>query len=319
MAQPFPNPLKSLSWSKVSAYDRCPACFEKKYILRMPSPAKAVLALGSGVHAAVQTAREDLIAGRVVDPEAAEESGIRTLRKETERAGGLMDLGTYKTIEGIEERLRLVVPVALRDIVGTDQDNGQVLLSVEEPLDFEGVFDFDFAGKYDATVGIWPPGGDRPILAAIKDLKTAGKRLSVKDRETKKLTGVAVSCDHLSQLATYAMPFLREGKEMPWLVIEVVTTTEQPVAERLIEMPTAGEIAAVREKIERVALDVRAGRFPEMPGMFCDYPHRLPSHFDMGRPTHIFEELSPELAPKPRARKTEPTIDAEAVPAPLAA
>ena len=291
--RPFPRPLKTLSWSKVFSYDNCPACFYKANIEGRPTPVRAILALGSGVHAAVETARRALIAGREVSPEECETRAFEVLAKELSRAGDRgIDLQKFESPQAVEDRMQSVIEVALRDIVPNDQLNGQVLLSTEGTLDFEHVFDFAFGGKFDALVGLKEEGQVEPVLYMVKDLKTAGA-----DTE-------GVSSDQLQQLTTYALPFAAPGMALPYLAIERITTTLHPTARRFIAKPTVDQMAAVKEKIEAVAEDIMAGRFPERPGRMCDFfeEHRLPTQLAFP-PVRLSPE--PAVAPK-RTKATAP-------------
>ena len=290
----LPDGLGSLSWSKVSAYEGCPACFEKQYILRLECPVDAHLALGSGVHAAVQAARQALIAHTPIVTAECMEAGIKVVRQELGQRDKEVDLHKFEDVNAVEARLRLVAEVALRDIVGRDEAGSQVLLDVERSIQYQKVFDFPFNGKFDAVVGVRKPGIEKPLLYMVKDLKTASR------------DSAGVSSTNLQQLATYIMPFAQEGKGIPWAVIERVTTTQNPVAAVFGYRPTAEELATVKAKIERVAAEIASGRFPEIPGIFCQFSHKLPSVASFQK------TLTPEAPKKPRGKgKAGQTEEAE--------
>lgn len=280
----LPDGLGSLSWSKVSSYEGCPACFEKQYILRLECPVDAHLVLGSGVHAAVQAAREALIAHALIVAEECVEAGLKVVRQELGQSDREINLHKFEDEKAVEDRLRLVAGVALRDIVSQDEAGDQVLLDVERSISYKDVFDFPFNGKFDAVVGVRKAGVEKPLLYMVKDLKTASR------------DSAGVSSANLQQLATYIMPFAQAGRGIPWAVIERVTTTQNPVAAAFGYRPTPEELATVKAKIERVAAEIASGRFPEIPGMFCQFPHKLPSVASFQK------TLTPEVPKKPRGR-----------------
>jgi hypothetical protein len=290
--QPEPRfhwlPKGRLSWNQVRTYVQCGACYEYEYILQMPRKVKAAMAVGTAVHQAWAHARRERMAGRIEKLEECQEQAVMGLSIGFQ-LGDPLDPDPPAEVE-LQWHGRWTNPtVCERDVlemvpqsfaaIPTDKATGTSLgyplldiesqlriLTVEESIDFTGVFPFPLIGFCDVRL-LWEQPGLARDWSMIKDTKTTSR------------TGEP-DVYAAMQLALYGMPdYLRHRTLIPLAIDQHVKTKTMFHTDYWALGVTADHMLRIRELVINAAEGISAGRFPARPGWWCRYPasHGLPS------------------------------------------
>jgi hypothetical protein len=166
-------PTKHLSFSQVRSYLTCPACYAAQYVEGRPSTVTPALAMGSGVHAALDVCRRDF--NSVNDPgrlwNVAEDAFDRSAEgvdrtgkvRSCERSGSSREWALAK---GNCQRL---IDDGVVPLIATERRAGMRYIGIESNLDYAGIWDFQFVGFAD-VIAIEPSG-----QTWIKDAKTSAR------------------------------------------------------------------------------------------------------------------------------------------------
>lgn len=252
---PATFPLAHLSWSSVSLYSRCPACFYATYIERRPRRVSPALAIGSGLHGALAALRKGQ--NTVAAMGAAKDDFNRSL-------AGIDRLGELPSVDPILELGKweswVLVEAEVERLVGEvtpiiDAETGYEILDVECELDFDGIFSVPFTGYADVIVR-------RDGVTTIKDAKSSASNTPP---------------DALAwrQLATYSLAGGATAVGVDQ-VVKTKTVTVHPWTDPGYSGTVTGALqASVIEQVESVVAGVLRGGFPVGdPGKYgCDHEH----------------------------------------------
>lgn len=251
-------PSGYLSWSAVSLYIQCPACFEAAYVEQRPEPKMSIaLPMGGAVHHGVAEARR----ARMLDPEVPllpavfGDLAVEHYRQALElRDADTWEVGSkYADLHEPEGKVAEVTATAVAGLVLKERG----IVAVEEAIDFGDTFPFPLKGYADVVL-LREDGTEQ-----IRELKTANDlRLP--------------SQSNAIQLALYGLPRHRRG-ELVRMGLDTVTKARRPEVRSLELAISAGEFEGVHRLVMAVAEGISAGRFEPRPGLLdCRYRHDLP-------------------------------------------
>jgi hypothetical protein len=250
-------PDGKLSPSRVSMYNRCPACFEWIYVLHQPARMHIALPRGIAVHAGVHAAREMVMDGREMDVDLCWSIAINTYEYEVAKIDPCqLDLGStsYKTSRDAAGHIVELVKRAIPEIV-LARDARVGIYQAEARVDFTDIFPFDFECYLDVLLKD----------GTFADLKTANR------------AGPPDVWSY-TQLRLYALPWFKAGQPTQLVIDQVALPTVKnpiPAVNFYEASATADHFAAVEKLVMDTAAAISTGIFPARPGWWCKTEHGL--------------------------------------------
>lgn len=250
-------PDNKLSPSRVSTFNRCPACFEWLYVLRQPARMHIALPRGIAVHAGVQSARNVVMQGGEVDPHYHAEWAVERYDEEWRRIDPAhLDLGStaYKAPADGSQDVYSLSEAAIRGVVMA-RDARVGILECEARVDYSHIFPFEFECYLDALL----------VDGTFADLKTANR-------------AEAPDVWSYIQLRLYAMPWYLASQPTQLVIDQVALPTKKEPSPRVsfYEAEASPEkFEAARKLVLDTAAAISTGIFPARPGWWCKTEHSL--------------------------------------------
>ena len=229
----------TLSASKIATYLQCPRRYRFRYVARVPAPWKpSALALGSAVHAALETFHRQRAAGALMTPAA-----VGVLFR-IEWACELVDEIRYKYDERASD-LAATGELLVKQYAAANQNLD--VRAAELPFELEVARGIALRGVFDALLA-----GDR-----VRELKTAARAYD------------EGSLSRHVQISAYALAYPRLFG--PDAVIEVVALLKQRHPRIAVHevTRTAEQRAWFVQLMVEVAGAIAAGAFPPNPSWAC--------------------------------------------------
>lgn len=305
-------PTRRLSWSQISTFKMCPACYEGSYILNLQQASRHPMGfVGAGVSKALQVARE---LNRKQSPLYRDTIIMAAREQFHNRAAGISDWGKedehiapveWGKLKDYDTTLNLMMRMADAAVqTFVTQEDPEMYLGVEVKLEYGDTFPFAFTGYCDALFK-HPQAEDGVIIEDDKTVNDPGPRLFKQG--------------DLMQLASYALPIKDSGRRWQvrvgqvssrgygltkdektgWKELKAAAKKEKrefvpPAGTRDATAPTATLIPApltkvdlewVRKEVIKTAFAIsacyREGSFPVSDSNFHRYDHGAPKVIDV--------------------------------------
>lgn len=233
-------PVKSLSYSQIDTYNKCPLLYKYRYIVNIPVPAGAAASFGASLHAALYHLYSELKTGKVI----AKEELSALLEKVWMPVG-------YKSKDH-EEKMKKKGQEALVKFYETAFSSKTRPLALEENFSLPLSPDLKIRGKIDRVDEV-----DKNKIEII-DYKT-GKVPTQKE------------IDQNLQIAIYALAAESKwiyGKNPEDIILSFYFLETQ---EKMTTKRTQKDLEKVKADILEKARLISESRFLPTPGFHCDY------------------------------------------------